>query len=124
MSDFVVITNPTLDNARSVVALESLPTWEGLGWEVVGVTTTPNRDGFLTDEEHQAIEQAEAARLDAIVAPAKKKQAKADAAAAAAEKSIPAPDNPESAAPEETPVDSKPVDPPVVDAPTTDTPSA
>lgn len=57
-------------NARGVIDVEALPTYEPRGWVPVGVTSDQHRDPVLTDDEFAAAEATEAARLAALTTPA------------------------------------------------------
>ena len=72
---WVVIENASLDGARAVVAPESLKDWELRGFTAVGPTSVHGR--AETDAEVEAAEQAEAARLAALLNPAPPKPSRA-----------------------------------------------
>ena len=72
---WIVIESAQQDGARAVVAPESLRDWELRGFSAVGPTSVNGR--LQTDAEVQAAEEAEAARLAALLNPTSPKPARA-----------------------------------------------
>lgn len=79
MTDLLVLTNPTLDDARIVVHVDAAPEHIARGWVQVGPCSNRFRDPLLSDDEQATVDEAaltDAGTPESVDVPASKPRAK------------------------------------------------